>query len=155
MPKANEFVLQNHRTMEERFLRSHRREQILRSQGYRCAGCFSVLVPGQTDFDHRVPWSISKNSSDGNIHALCSGCHAFKTRRFDCHRIPLVRNIASQLAPSERLCYWCTRVVSKYFVSTHSCREEQEVWDEMQRQKADARHREQVFHSLKGFAFAE
>lgn len=139
--------------MEDRFLRRHRREEILRAQGYRCAGCSSVLVPGQTDFDHRVPWSLSKNSSDSNMHALCAGCHAYKTRRFDCHRIPLAKTITSQLGASERLCYWCTRVVSKHF--SHSCRGEQEVWDEMQRQKADARHREEVFHRLKGFAFIQ
>ena len=131
--------------------RATTKRALLRRQEYRCSGCAKVLVAGQTDFDHRVPWSLSKNSKPENLHALCAGCHAFKTRKFDAQRIPRAKALASKLAESERVCYWCMRVVSKHFADRHECDRDQVVWEEMARVTEEATRREDVFQRLKQF----
>lgn len=56
------------------------KRHILFHQDYKCAHCKTTLPPTH-QFDHIIPYSISKNNSIINIQALCPNCHAVKTQR--------------------------------------------------------------------------
>lgn len=55
------------------------RDTVFHLQHGKCAVCKCDL--GEIfDLDHRIPWSISQDSSYTNLQALCVGCHAHKSR---------------------------------------------------------------------------
>lgn len=49
-----------------------------------CESCTrQVTGAGDIEFDHIVPWEISRDSSLGNCQVLCTDCHAAKTAARD------------------------------------------------------------------------
>jgi len=128
------------------------RLETLERQGYACAGCCETLVSGRTDFDHRVPWAVSRDSSSANCQALCSACHAFKTRKFDQGRIREVKKLAASLTgASETVCYWCKDVLSQFFAGNHACIGQQEVWNRMREEQERGAQRANVHWALEQF----
>jgi 5-methylcytosine-specific restriction protein A len=51
-----------------------------RSGGFCECGCGRPLVVGQIDYDHRIPWDISRDSTLQNCVCMLRGCHRTKTR---------------------------------------------------------------------------
>jgi len=68
------------------FRRSDRREfgrkvkeiAYAKARGH-CQECTAMLVTGHFDYDHIVPWAISRDSSISNCEVLCDACHDLKT----------------------------------------------------------------------------
>src|SRR5215470_16979864 len=49
-----------------------------------CQSCTRhVTGAGDIEFDHVIPWEISRDSSLGNCQVLCTDCHAEKTAAQD------------------------------------------------------------------------
>jgi 5-methylcytosine-specific restriction protein A len=48
--------------------------------GGHCEKCKRPLATGDIEYDHRIPWDTSHDSSSANIVCLCCGCHREKTR---------------------------------------------------------------------------
>jgi len=49
-----------------------------------CQGCTApVTGAGNIQFDHIVPWELSRDSSLGNCQVLCTACHDDKTAAVD------------------------------------------------------------------------
>ena len=65
--------------------------------------------------------------------------------------MPRAKALASNLSESERVCYWCMRVVSKHLADRHECDRDQVVWDDMARVTEEAKRHEDVFQRLKQF----
>lgn len=51
------------------------REQVLARDGGQCQSCGAAA----SHVDHVVPKHMGGTDEPGNLQALCSGCHAFKT----------------------------------------------------------------------------
>jgi len=51
-------------------------------QEYKCAGCGNLLYPLAFDIDHAVELRDGGKDQLDNLQALCSNCHAAKTRSF-------------------------------------------------------------------------
>ncbi len=64
------------------------------------------------DIDHIIPYSIVKCHELKNLQALCSNCHAKKSRK-EYKKIQFVKNL------NEKYCWKCNIVYSKYF--NHIC----------------------------------
>jgi 5-methylcytosine-specific restriction enzyme A len=45
-----------------------------------CEECGRRLATGDIEYDHRIPWDTSRDSSLQNCVCLCRGCHRGKTR---------------------------------------------------------------------------
>ena len=57
--------------------------------GFRCE---AILGPGNCEYDHRIPWAISRDSSLSNCWVLCRAHHALKTARDDAPWIAKTRH---------------------------------------------------------------
>jgi 5-methylcytosine-specific restriction protein A len=56
------------------------REQVMREQGHRCAGCNHVVV--EMEIDHIIrPRTDADFYNRANLQGLCASCHAQKTAR--------------------------------------------------------------------------
>lgn len=51
-------------------------------QEYKCAGCGNLLYPLAFDIDHKTELRDGGADSLDNLQALCSNCHAAKTRSY-------------------------------------------------------------------------
>lgn len=58
--------------------------------GGRCEGCGSKLGSGNTFYDHRIPWALTRDSSLSNADVLCRTCHDLKTYLTD---IPVIAKV--------------------------------------------------------------
>ncbi|WUL88496.1 HNH endonuclease [Streptomyces sp. NBC_00342] len=47
--------------------------------GARCARCGSLVLADVVDVDHMQPLALGGEDTDGNVQALCHGCHWAKT----------------------------------------------------------------------------
>ncbi|MFF1377559.1 HNH endonuclease [Streptomyces sp. NPDC058308] len=47
--------------------------------GARCARCGSLVLAVVVDVDHMQPLALGGEDTDGNVQALCHGCHLVKT----------------------------------------------------------------------------
>jgi len=57
------------------------REQAYERSGGKCeCGCGTPLATGAIEYDHRIPWEISQDSSLENCLCLTRGHHREKTR---------------------------------------------------------------------------
>lgn len=63
--------LDNHWTVEQLHAK-------LEKQGYRCAYCAMILDDTTMEIDHRIPLSVSKDSSIDNVVPCCNWCNAHK-----------------------------------------------------------------------------
>jgi hypothetical protein len=86
---------------------------------YRCQVC-AELVDDLHEFDHVVPlWAGGRDHED-NLQLLCYACHGRKTRDESDLYTAYRRACRSLAKPaSERVCWKCTTVYSKYF--QHTC----------------------------------
>lgn len=79
------------------------KEKIIKSQDYKCANSPDSDIPHLSSYecllwklsgkkegvfdesgyeiDHIIPFSVSKDDSRNNLHALCSNCHSYKTKK--------------------------------------------------------------------------
>jgi len=73
-----------------------KRQAYARSGG-NCEACSAQLSPGNTQYDHRIPWETSRDSSLSNISVLCKTCHDFKTAIIDIPRIAKGVRLADRL----------------------------------------------------------
>lgn len=64
--------------MTRNFTLASQVEILLRTAICQAPGCTNPLVEG-VEWDHTIPWAISKDRSPKNGQALCSACHAIKT----------------------------------------------------------------------------
>ena len=85
---------------------------------YTCQMC-TEQVDDLHEFDHIVPLWAGGEDAETNLQLLCYACHGRKTRDesdlYTRHR----RAIRTLCLPSERVCWKCTVVYSKYF--SHRC----------------------------------
>ncbi len=98
-------------TDPRRFSKATMREAYDRAEGC-CEVCTAALTPGNTFYDHVIPWTISRDSSLSNAAVLCKTCHDFKTAVMDIPRIAKgvrladrhvgIRPIASRPMPGGR-----------------------------------------------------
>jgi 5-methylcytosine-specific restriction enzyme A len=78
------------RRERRRYPMEHRREfskEVRRAAFARCGGacekCTAPLAGGGINYDHVVPWELSRDSSLGNAQVLCKTCHGLKTHQID------------------------------------------------------------------------
>lgn len=55
--------------------------------------CWKVLRPGDTHYDHVIPWAISRDSSLGNCQCLCKAHHLLKTTKADVPTIAKTKRV--------------------------------------------------------------
>ncbi len=77
------------------FSKDTKRQAYARSGG-NCDACSAQLSPGNTQYDHRLPWETSRDSSLANCQTLCRTCHDFKTAIVDIPRIAKSARIADR-----------------------------------------------------------
>lgn len=88
--------------MTRNFTLTSKVEILLRSAVCQAKGCDTPLCEG-VEWDHIIPWSISKDRSAKNCQALCPACHAKKT------------NVVSHGGKSDKTtAAKCTRVHKKH-----------------------------------------
>ena len=63
--------------MPRHFTRAIKRQAFARANGH-CESCGASLRAARTEYDHRVPYALSFDSSLANCAVLCSRCHAKK-----------------------------------------------------------------------------
>lgn len=82
------------------------RVEIIDRQGGLCAACGCVLAPGSTEIDHDPPLALRSDMLPANdmtgLQALCSPCHAAKTR-IDLARIAKTKRQAQREADHVRI----------------------------------------------------
>ena len=66
--------------MTRNFTDKSKIEILLRTATCQAEGCNTPLADG-VEWDHRIPWAISKDRSAKNGDALCPTCHAKKTNK--------------------------------------------------------------------------
>ena len=85
---------------------------------YKCQTCLQV-VDDLHEFDHVVPLWAGGKDDEQNLQLLCYACHGRKTRDesdlYTCYR----RTCRTLHLPSERVCWKCNTVYSRYF--SHEC----------------------------------
>lgn len=57
-----------------------------------CEICY-VKIIGGAEYDHNIPWEISRDSSFDNCRCLCPKCHRLKTKFHDIPAISKVKRI--------------------------------------------------------------
>jgi 5-methylcytosine-specific restriction enzyme A len=77
------------------FSRKTKREAYTRADG-RCETCGGALGHGGINYDHRINWALSRNSSLENCRVLCAACHLKKTAGYDIPVIAKVTRIADK-----------------------------------------------------------
>ena len=88
----------------------HFKRLILKRQNHKCNVCSIFL--DVYDIDHIVPYRIHPVHRLKNLQALCPTCHARKTRR-EARELSLYAKC--QQTQSQRYCWTCKKIVSKYF----------------------------------------
>ena len=78
--------------MRQEFTRKQRREIFERAAG-KCEGCGAKLKTGSGEYDHVIPFEISRDSSVSNAALLCTPCHRGKTAKSDAPTIAKVKRI--------------------------------------------------------------
>lgn len=68
------------------FSKADKRAAMARCGG-QCEHCTAKLAPGNVEFDHRIPYATSRDSSLANIDVLSRNCHATKSYKIDIPRI--------------------------------------------------------------------
>lgn len=107
--------------------RKHRsnieRLNIAEKQEWKCAMCYSLLNAA-FEIDHEIPFSLVGENTP--LQALCSNCHALKSRLERKHIAKVKRN--RKIVEASRFCTWwkvCSRCASIYdavwFVRKHEC----------------------------------
>ena len=66
--------------MTRNFTLASQVEILLRTAICQADGCTNPLIEA-VEWDHRIPWAISKDRSAKNGDALCPACHAKKTNK--------------------------------------------------------------------------
>ena len=61
------------------------------SKGH-CETCLCKIIGG-AEYDHDIPWEISRDSSFENCRCLCKKCHRLKTSEKDAGDIAKVKRI--------------------------------------------------------------
>jgi len=64
------------------FTKKQRAEIWLRAAGH-CEGCSAKLKVGEGDYDHIIPFELSRDTSVTNGQLLCRVCHSAKTHSRD------------------------------------------------------------------------
>jgi hypothetical protein len=64
--------------MARQFNKEVERAAFSRCRG-RCEICTAKLAAGNINYDHIIPWALSRDSSLTNCQVLCNGCHRDKT----------------------------------------------------------------------------
>jgi 5-methylcytosine-specific restriction endonuclease McrA len=106
------------------YIPSALRRRVMARSGNACAACGVSFDDPRVcvDLDHRVPRAVWPRGEleEANLQALCGECHLWKTRKSgERRRIERFRALAR--TPSERLCWDCDRVVSRYFYADCVC----------------------------------
>lgn len=78
--------------MRQEFTRKQRLEIWTRANGH-CEGCGAKLKVGSGEYDHVIPFEISRDSSVSNAQLLCGICHGTKTAKSDAPTIAKVKRI--------------------------------------------------------------
>lgn len=78
--------------MRQEFTRKQRLEIWTRAAG-KCEGCGAKLKTGSGEYDHIIPFEISRDSSAANGQLLCGICHGTKTAKSDAPTIAKVKRI--------------------------------------------------------------
>lgn len=78
--------------MRQEFTRKQRLEIWTRAAGH-CEGCGAKLKTGEGEYDHVIPYEISRDTSVSNAALLCSPCHRGKTSKSDAPTIAKVKRI--------------------------------------------------------------
>ena len=68
------------------FTRKQRAEIWLRANGH-CEGCSAKLKAGEAEFDHVIPFALTRETTVENGQLLCRVCHKGKTHGEDRPRI--------------------------------------------------------------------
>lgn len=92
-------------TDPRRFSKDVMRQAYARANGC-CEACTASLSSGNTQYDHRIPWATSQDSSLSNCQCLCKICHSFKSSIIDIPRIAkgvrlADRHVGIQSLPSQ------------------------------------------------------
>ena len=66
--------------MTRNFTDKSKIEILLRTAICQAEGCVNPLIDG-VEWDHRIPWAISKDRTAKNGDAICPACHAKKTNK--------------------------------------------------------------------------
>ena len=82
--------------------------------GWRCRHCGCTL-PATYQIDHIVPLWAEGQNDPANLQPLCPNCHAAKTSDEHQMRRVYLANVSALTRESERACWHCGRVYSKYF----------------------------------------
>lgn len=61
----------------------------------RCETCHCKIMGG-ADYDHDIPWEISRDSSFENCRCLCKKCHRLKTSEKDAGDIAKVKRVEAK-----------------------------------------------------------
>jgi hypothetical protein len=59
----------------------------------KCEGTCKLKIQGRPEYDHDIPWAISRDSSFENCRCLCKKCHRTKTSDDDMPTIAKVNRI--------------------------------------------------------------
>lgn len=68
------------------FTKKQRADIWLRAAGY-CEGCKAKLKVGEGEYDHVIPFALTRDTSIANGQLLCRVCHSGKTHQADRPRI--------------------------------------------------------------------
>lgn len=78
--------------MRQEFTRKQRLEIWTRANGH-CEGCGAKLKVGEGEYDHVIPFEVSRDTSVSNGQLLCAPCHRGKTSKSDAPTIAKVKRI--------------------------------------------------------------
>lgn len=79
-----------------------RRARIFTAHGGICELCQSKIHDPDYDIEHRIPWAISHDDSDGNLYPAHKSCHAEKTFNRDVPTIAKVKRMAGETGQKAR-----------------------------------------------------
>jgi len=93
---------------------------IASQQDWKCLKCNSSLPPS-FQVDHIIPFSVSKDDSEGNLQALCPNCHSLKTQRENL-RISQFKSLMTKCPDGTNLCWFCLETSENHKAQQqHTC----------------------------------
>lgn len=63
-----------------------------------CEGCTAKLKVGEGEYDHRIPYALTRDTSVENGQLLCKVCHGHKTHKADRPNISKAERMAAKHA---------------------------------------------------------
>lgn len=79
-----------------------RRARIFEARGGVCELCGQKIMDPDYDIEHRIPWAVSFDDSDGNLYPAHKACHLEKTTGHDAGYIAKTKRLAGETGQQAR-----------------------------------------------------